>query len=381
MLVVDARCLAQRFSGIQRYTLHVLKALVRSEALRGAGGGGVRVLLADPGGIDHPLHDALQAAGVELLATGAAPSLLHDQRPGRWRAWLAGTGDAPTLLCPDAFAPLRAPRGHAGLRRVITLHDVIPLVRAADLRRSWKGRAPWLWRRWLRAQVRAADRVLTVSVFSRQDIARVLGVRADRISVVGNAVEPLADAAPERQVRAPYVLCVGRADPYKNQVGLVEAFSSLLEQPEVGSACPGLRLVLAGTADPRYPEADARAQALGVADRVDRVQPTQAQLAALYRDAAVVAVPSLYEGFGLPAVEAMLAGAPVVSSDAASLPEVVGDAALMVDAADRGALASTMSRVLLEPVLRGALVKRGHANAARWSLDHFAERLASALRR
>ena len=411
MLLIDARCLAGRFSGIQRFTTHVLRAVAECSPMKPDRFGGCRVLVRAEADLPTGLPDGLRDAGAALHSTGAGPSLLRDQLPslprrrGRWPLWIhaaqaAAEGGAPLMiLSPDAFAPLRVP---AAVRRIVTVHDVIPLVRRADLRRSWKGRLPGLWRAWLRRQAAAADRVLTVSSFSKADIVNALAVDPAKIAVVGNAVEPLPQggALPPALVRGadalglPFVLCVGRADPYKNQRGLVEAFARLLvlakadsktetkadfEADSTAEALPGLRLVFAGAADRRYPDAAERAAELGVADRVLWLQPTEAQLGAMYREAAAVAVPSLYEGFGLPAIEAMVAGTPVVCSDAASLPEVVGDAALRVDAADPHALAQALHRSITDAALRAELIAAGRRRAAHWSLKRFAGRLSAAL--
>ncbi|MEE9405599.1 MAG: glycosyltransferase family 1 protein [Algisphaera sp.] len=169
--------------------------------------------------------------------------------------------------------------------------------------------------------------------------------------------------------RGRFVLNVGSRFPYKNVAGLIRAFA-LMRRDE--SELSDVRLVVVGPPDARYPGAEDEAARCGVAEAVDFVGYVDHDaLGALYRDAALLAVPSLYEGFGLPTAEAMNAGTPVVSSNRASLPEVAGGAALLVDPEDDAAFAAAMARVLNDEVLAAALVQRGSERVTAFGLQAF----------
>ena len=383
MVVIDARMLGAEGSGIGRYTLNLLRAIDRvGPGEWGEAGGRAVAVWVSP---TAALPDVLQRSShLDLRVTGGDPRRLVEQAHTRRRLRQSGS----TLLhCPDVFAPLRPPPDVA---TVVTLHDVIPLVCQRQLARSRKQRLLPLWRTWLKMQTGRAAAVVTVSEHSAGDIHRELGVPREKLHVIPNAVPPpLPETPPESGappdeveasalralgVTRPYVLYVGRRDPYKNVPGLVRAFAELRPAGSAGGRHEGLQLVIAGAADPRYPEAERLAAALGVADAVRFTGWVgDDALAALYRRAAAVVLPSYYEGFGLPAVEAMRAGVPAVVADRASLPEVVGDAAVRFDPDVPGAMSAAIGRVLGDAALAATLVERGHRRAERYSLERFGE--------
>lgn len=249
----------------------------------------------------------------------------------------------------------------------VTIHDVVPLL-FRDMR----------WRRWMlrrqvegrfRAIARRADLVLTNSQFTASELTRVLGVPPARIRVtllgaddLGSSPDPVGDAALLQRLGLegrPFFLAVGADEPRKNLDRLREAFAA------VSAHRPDAALVLCG---PGHELAE-RAAAAGQGRVVCPGYVDDRDLAALYRGAVGLVFPSLYEGFGLPVLEAMAAGTPVVCSTAASLPEVAGDAALLVDPTDTGGLAAAMRRLLAEPALRADLVARGRRRAAAFRWD------------
>jgi glycosyltransferase involved in cell wall biosynthesis len=234
----------------------------------------------------------------------------------------------------------------------------------------------FLQRHYLRSgvahSVRTADAVITVSEHSRQDVIGWLGTDPDKVHAVLHGVFFSSDEAgrPTPRVGRPYVLCVSAFYPYKNLYRLIEAFRILKQE-----GFPH-ELVIVGGDTPGVTRDDVldHARALGVEDAVrlpGRVP--QDDLEDFYRGADVFVMPSLYETFGLPVLEAMALGCPVVAARASSLPEVVGDAAELVDPLDPEAIARGLAAVVADPDRRVELVRRGRARVAAFSWRKAAE--------
>jgi glycosyltransferase involved in cell wall biosynthesis len=250
---------------------------------------------------------------------------------------------------------------------VVTIFDLIPL-------RLPQGSLSWRVRLFFRLAVglaaRTAARVIAPSAATRTDLVTLLNVPREKIDVVPLAADaqfvPQSPAEVER-VRAKYrladeyVLSVGINKPHKNIAALIDAWQSLNETKQT--------LVIAGAWDARFehPVVENRKQRIQfIHDVADRDLP------ALYSGAAVFVMPSLYEGFGLPPLEAMACGTPVICSNAASLPEVVSDAAILVDPHDVGAIAGAVERVVSDSALRDRLRAQGIAQAAKFSWERAA---------
>jgi glycosyltransferase involved in cell wall biosynthesis len=257
---------------------------------------------------------------------------------------------------------------------VVTVHDLIPVLTA---RGELPGPAPsrlarWLWSLSLGGTTCAAG-VLAVSEHTRQDLVRLTPLCPSRIGVVYSAVgvpeewrdDPEGSGnGSHRAGPPPFILHLGNNAAYKNREGALRIGALVRRE------CP-IRLVLAG---PAPTEALRRlADDLGMAAHVDwRPDVSDVELHELYRSAGVLLFPSLYEGFGWPPLEAMACGCPVVCSNAASLPEVVGAAALLAAPDDHAGLARHCLEVLSKPAVRAELIKRGHENTKRFTLERFA---------
>ena len=393
-------------SGIGRYTqnlVHGLEALDHNHQLAELWPGPIQIWVAPPDRQTTPPgtaapppptsgHPGGAIERVEVAGAMGRPAELLWRGRRRLRAAARSASDAErrtlVLHTPDTWSPIAwgpAPRlaGGRGLRRVVTVHDVIPLVCRDMLGRSRKARHAWAWRAWCRQQVRQAAAVITVSQASKRDLIRELGVAEGRVTVVHNGVgsaastEAPADAGGEpgggraEAAAGPYVLYVGRRDPYKNVAGLVRAFATLRERD--AARWDAWRLVVVGEADARYPEAEREARRRGLGGAVHFAgHVSETELARWYAGAGMLVMPSFYEGFGLPVVEAMAAGTAVVSSDAAALPEVVGDAGVLFDPADPVAMAAAMARVAEDPALTAELVRRGRERARRFGIEAMA---------
>jgi glycosyltransferase involved in cell wall biosynthesis len=278
---------------------------------------------------------------------------------------------------PDfTLPPLRRALG------VVTVHDLsflrVPQCADPGLRAFLEKAVP-------RSLARSA-RVLADSENTRKDLIELLDVVPDKISVVPAGIEPrfrpVEDEAQLAAVRARYqlperfILMVGTIEPRKNLARLITAYGRLRRQTGLPHA-----LVIAGREGWLFE---------GIYEQVKQERLTEqirfpgfvadADLPALYTLADVLAFPSLYEGFGLPPLEAMACGTPVVASDNSSLPEAVGAAALLVSAEDTEGLADAMARVLCDADLRGRLIELGRLRAARFTWREAALRLLAAYR-
>lgn len=317
--------------------------------------------------------DGLRHAHPDLVRTFPTTFLpaVQSSRPGRIAAestWLAGQTRGLDLVhhAGGTAPPLRtAPY-------VLTVHDLQPLERAAThgaLKRAYLRTA-------IPPSVRAARRVVVPSEYVRRSVLAHTSVDPAKVVVVPHGVHTLGDSTPEATVRSryhldgPIVLYPAITYPHKNHERLVAAFA------QVTARHPDALLVLPGGRGSEEERLHDQIDRLGLAERVRRTgRVSAADVATLYRLASVVAVPSRYEGFGLPAVEAMAYGAPVVAARATALPEVVGDAGILVDPDDTTAWADAIIRLLEDGDLRGRLSAAGRDRAAAFTWKANAERL------
>ena len=260
---------------------------------------------------------------------------------------------------------------------VVTIHDCIHLRFPQYL----PNRGAHLYARaFMALAARRARRVLTVSQASKDDILHYLGLPASKVEVIYNALDERLASAPTdddiARVRgrflltSPYVLYTGNIKPHKNVDRLIEAFAILRRR---GSG--DLKLLIIGDEISKYPNLRRLVHRFQLHQHVRFLGfVPDATLAVLYRLTSVFVFPSLYEGFGLPPLEAMASGVPVVTSNVSSLPEVVGDAALLIDPMDAGAIADAMGRVLSDADLRAELIRRGHERVKTFSWERSAAR-------
>jgi glycosyltransferase involved in cell wall biosynthesis len=363
--LVDARAL--HASGIGRYLREILARLLIDERF------GRIVLLGEPAALER--FAAGRGAGARV-ETVAYPGGFYS--PRTQLAWAARAAHraarADVSFFPHYDAPfLRLPRASVVAVQDLT-HFRVPAAFPA-----WK-RAPAgvLFDR----VVRSAGRVLISSDSTRADLLERVPEVAAKTAViplgVGAAFQPCSASGCSgcAAVRAlgPYLLCVGNRKPHKNLAAAVEALARLL--PE----CPELKLGVVGARFAARDEVDERAEALGVAHAVvERGGVDDDALRCLYTHAEALLFPSMYEGFGLPVLEAMACGTPVVVSNRTSLPDVVGDAGQLVEPHAPEAFAAAVRRLGAEPALRAELVRRGRERAARLSWERTAERTLDVL--
>jgi len=349
-ILIDAHMVGERESGNERYILNLLAALTE---------------LAPP---------------AEFIVAASHPELVQEILTDRtrWRvepvsapAWRRLGFELPALVRRarvDLLHVTYAAPLWPGCRVLTTVHDV-----------SYRSHPEWFSVRdrcVLRAGVgltlAAGARVMTISEHSRLEISRYYGLPKNRIQVTHLAGDPCfrppsnAGSTVDLNclgIRSPYILAVGNLQPRKNLGGLIRAAAEL-KQKKTGP----FQVVIAGKAKWRESDLYSEIRQLGLEQEVCFLgYVSDETLIGLYQRAAVFVYPSLYEGFGLPLLEAMACGAPVVTTRCTSIPEVVGEAALMVEASDTGALADAMRRVLEDESLRASLREKGLKQAAQFS--------------
>ena len=366
-VVLDARYLTRRQSGVGYYTQRLVRGLAAIDRVNRytcvviRGGPGLGVSQANVGSWSTRVSFENHWAG-DLWLLAYLPLRLFRLR-------------ADVFHGPAVFLPLIK----AGYRTVVTIHDLVSFLFPETVPRKYS-----LYMRLMtRLAVRSADRIIAVSDATKADLRRVLGVRDDQVIVIHEAAAPEFAVTPSREAVArvvsrygitpPYCLFVGNLEPRKNLARLIEAFALVTARHPPGDAAP--QLVLAGTRAWLSGGILNAVVTHGLAERIvftDYVPPVD--LPALYAGAACFVFPSVYEGFGLPVLEAMAAGAPVVASRVGAIPEVAGDAALLVDATRPATIAEAIEAVLADPGLRATLVERGRRRAQAFSWETAARR-------
>jgi glycosyltransferase involved in cell wall biosynthesis len=376
---IDYTAAVRQRAGIGRYTRELVTALLALESPH------QYVLFAATGGIGRQASNVKRRmSNVKRQASSVKFRTIPISDEWMARLWHrlrlpipveAITGPLDVFYSPDFVLPPT----RRSTRTLLTVHDLsflrYPEAFVPKLRRYLERLVP--------RSIARADVVLADSAATQADIVSLLGAPSDKVQVLYSGVHPRfrPEAEPGERERLqarysiggrPYVLSVGTVQPRKNYIRLIHAFNQLTNQP---TNHPPIQLLIAGGRGWLYQDIFAEAEKQG--DRVRLLGfVNEADLPALYRNAALFAFPSLYEGFGLPVLEAMACGVPVVCSDASSLPEVAGDAALLVDPHDEDALAEALARVLEETDLRREMIIRGLAQAARFTWERAARQLA-----
>ncbi len=290
------------------------------------------------------------------------------------------------LHCHGNTAPLAMPRS---VRLVLSLMDVMFLQRGEFFPKPTNSYQA-LGRVYRSVVVprcaRSADQVITISEYSCHDILELItGLDPARVHVTYLSCDALfkqAPALPRRMSGSdagnrPYILSLGAEDPRKNTLRLVKAYLTLLQRYGIDE-----NLVISGYSNWEHSEAYRAVRSAGAADRV-RFLPFVSidELATLYRNATLFVYPSLYEGFGIPVLEAFSSGCPVLASNVTSIPEVGGDAAIYVDPLSEEDIGQAMYRLIQDRELRQSLVQRGVARAQEFSWAETARQTLSVYER
>jgi glycosyltransferase involved in cell wall biosynthesis len=351
-IAVDASALFGPNNGIRRYLRELLPHVIPASA-------GSWVLLGRDTLLSSPLGDVSAAIALRAdhlpPAVGRVLSLATSQPYWAWR-------DAPDLFFGPAHRlPLWLP---AATACVVTIHDLCWLKAPQTMRRTTR----WLDATLMPRALLRADRIIAVSKATGDDLCNAFPTVAGRVVVVQEAAASLppplpAEALASCGLSGRYILFVGTREPRKNLLRLLDAFAYASKQ-----ATEPTMLAIAGIPGWGGEDIEAHAAKLGIADRVCPMGAVDdATLATLYRHAHFLAMPSLYEGFGVPLLEAMVQGTPVLTSHSSSMPEVAGDAGLLVDPLSTEDIARGLLQLLNEPDLRNSLASKARAQAANFS--------------
>jgi len=353
----DATAAARQRAGIGRYTRQLLTALAAiDDDTR------YRLFYCAGGRMEGELPALNQRFTVRPLPLSDRVVNLVWQRAQLPLPVQAFIGNFDLFHSPDFTLPpvRRKPT-------VLTIHDLAFMVKpecAYPTLRAYLAEV-------VPRSARRATRIIAVSAQTRRDLIERLGISQERITVVSEAAgvefRPAADShvagdvVRKLGIDGPYILSVGTLEPRKNYVRLLEAYAILR-----ASGVPH-RLVIAGARGWLFDSIFTRLDLLGLRDHVSFLRPDEQGLLALYQSASVCVFPTLYEGFGIPPLEALACGAPVACSSAASLPEVVGDAALLFDPENVEEMAHCVHRLLEDATLGAILRERGTQRAAHFS--------------
>lgn len=263
---------------------------------------------------------------------------------------------------------------------VVTIHDLSPFLFPQTFRRVNRAYTRWA----IKVACRHARQLIAVSEFTKQEIVRWLHVPAERITVTHNGVDarfappdPAALAAFRQRAGLPeqFLLFIGTLEPRKNLPTLLDAYARIAKDTSVP-------LIIGGGKGWLYDQIFAKAEQLNLGDRIRFAgYIDDADLPLWYAAATVFTLPSLYEGFGIPLIEAMACGTPVIASTSSSLPEIVGDAGILVSPTDADALGAAMLQLLQSPELRADLRERGLLQARRFSWQTMAQRTVDVYRK
>jgi glycosyltransferase involved in cell wall biosynthesis len=365
-VLFDARMVHYRRAGIGQYAINLLRAMSRAPEMGPRSRVSVMQMRADRERIVRdrrfrraamwtPPHNRFEqpALGVELLAVRPRPDLIHspDFVPPRFRRFpaVANIQDLAFLKLPD-----------------VTL--------LTEESRRYYSQVPHA--------ARDAQALIALSQSAKDDTVELLGVPPEKVVVIPAAAGPQFRPPKDREAaqreaarrfglptpeEGGYILFVGTIEPRKNLPALLEAYSLVRDR---GGVRPLPALAVAGAEGWLFERTYRRIDELGLRDTVRLLGPLpDADLPLAYQGARAFALPSLYEGFGLPALEALACGVPVLASNAGSLPEVVGDAGILLDPLDVDLWADMLEQVLLDPVFAHALREAGPRRAALFSWD------------
>ncbi|MFC1932145.1 glycosyltransferase family 4 protein [Chloroflexota bacterium] len=323
----------------------------------------VLIVTTEESGVDKYSQEIAERLGAKQIATSRYLSLTEGIQLSR-------------LICsePDmVHLPNQNFARFAIFRKnpyIVTVHDLVRFYRRLDQETIMEK----ILLRLDIIGIKRASHIIAISQHTKNDLIKYMKIPEEKISVIYNGIDPSIFKPYDVRLRLldkPYVLYVGSERPRKNLNRLFEAFAMLEKE------FPDLKLLKVGPVgryDKYRQNSERKLTNLGITRDVTFVDyVSEPDLACYYCSAMLLAYPSLYEGFGLPPVEAMACGCPVVASNTSSLPEVIGEAGIMVDPYDTDSLAQAMRRVLTDEKLRNDMIKKGLEQSKKFTWERAAE--------
>ncbi|SDF86833.1 glycosyltransferase family 4 protein [Mucilaginibacter sp. P25] len=343
-IIINARFLTQKLTGVQRFAIEIAKQL----KLMMPG-----IIFVAPSNIIH--HDLAQQLGVIII--GKNKGVIWEQLD---LPLYLKKNSSPLLINMCNVAPLFYNN------QVITIHDIAFLVNpqwfSKNFVRFYKFLVPKISRK--------AKRIFTVSDFSKTEIVKYLHVEAAKIKVIYNGISELPSPTPVKSDYGKYILAVGSIDKRKNIQNLVQAFGSIKHR--------GIRLIIVGDSNSIFNNED-NAHLDVHPDIIFTGRVNDHELAGLYNKASLFVYPSLYEGFGIPPLEAMAQDCPTLVSDIDSLREVCGDASVYVNPLNVAEISKNIDLLIEDVALCGRLVENGKQNIKRFSWETSARQIVNSI--
>lgn len=337
-------------TGIHRYSRCLMRALLESDEES------EYFVFGGP----HILHEIDGRGRLTKVACGSKARVGRRLKEQTVLPMYAGRWELDLIHSVNNVSPVLA-----GARSVVTVHDI---TFRKFPRERFKREKTLYYKVLVPLALRRADKIISVSNNTAKDIASAYFIPKNRIRCVYNGVDDSFGKDSERTFDLPYILFVGSVEPVKNLLRVIEAYGS------ISSRLPSEHiLVVAGPEDWGSSGAAELAHSLGIEKNVVFTgEVSDKEIQGLYKHADLFVFPSLYEGFGLPVLEAMTCGTPVITSNTSSLPEVAGDAAVLIDPCDVEKIAGAMLRVLKDGDLRRELSLKGKERAKSFTWDRCA---------
>lgn len=367
---IDARWIIEQPSGIGQYTLNLIRALINLDTE------GEYFLFFSKKTIYESLEKELHISKSKNFKIVLFPYSVFSIRGQILLPLEIRRLKLDLFHSTNFMIPLFARK----TKIVATIHDLIPFLFPEYAPRSKKSRFYWLYKLLMQWIVRKADHLLVDSIHSYQDLIGNFDSAKGKTSIVTCGVDPSFKSLKENEkvfflknrwkIKGHILLYVGRQDPYKNLLGLVKIFDQLSKKRK------DVVLVIAGPLDLRYPQPMEEIRMRKIQDKVVITGfLSQAELVELYNEASLFVLPSRYEGFGLPVLEAFCCGVPVIASNAASLPDLIGDAGIMLDPDQEDEWVKTLDRTLNDIELQNDLKLKGLKRLKNFTWNDSAKKL------
>ncbi len=337
-IYINARFLTQKITGVQRFGMEISKQLQNFCDC---------VFISPP----NILYDDLsKELNVQIIGRSSSHIWEQFELP----IYLKQMG-SPLLFNYNGLGPIFYPN------KIITIHDLSFMENPQWF--SWQ--YSMFYKFFTSVSANYSKKIVTVSKFSKDEIIRKLNLSSSKIDIIYNAVSMNETDDTNNLIGSPYILTVSSLDPRKNLNRLIEAFNKL--------GLSDYKLVVVGSSNKIFNKSN---KSIANENIIFWGHADNKELISLYKHADLFVFPSLYEGFGIPPLEAMSVGCPVISSNATSLKEVCGDAAVFIDPYDINSISTAIQKLINDKEIRSRLIEAGYKNVARFSWRKSAEKLA-----